>query len=219
MQSSHTPIGTEAMHEASGNGINNFKQEPSNPNGFNNISVYENPNQFDAFMSPSNSSSSAFNDPQFGTVDKISSVVSMLKGTLERKKLTNQAIEDGSFGYYHDSLNQGLETHAYGDQGDFQDPSALGFTERGVLQTIEESLLEGIMGPLNPTRMNTMSREPSQSESSAAAPVVSNGFDMCDDPCISAQAASVCESSRNQMGTGRSPEDYSRTKGINKLHY
>ncbi|KAI3453884.1 hypothetical protein Pfo_010547 [Paulownia fortunei] len=230
MQNSQTPIGIEAMHEASGNGVNNFKQEPTDANGFHNISVYENPNQFNAFMSPSNSSSSTFNNPQVGSVDKISSVVSMLKGTLERKKLSNQvekeAVEDSSFGYYsdvevlgHARLNQGQGFHAYENQGTFQDISTLGVTETGVLQAIEETLLEGIMGPLNPTQMSTISQEPSQSESSAGPPVVSNGFDMCDDPCISAQAPSICDSSRNQMVSRRSPEDCSRTKDFRERIY
>lgn len=225
MQNSQTPIGIEAMmHEASANAANSFKQEHTEANGFNNISNYENPSHFSGFMSPSNSSSSTFNNPQVGSVDKISSVVSMLKGTLERKKLSNQVekegVEDSSLGYYsaaqvldHACFNQEQGIESFENQGTFQDVSILGAAETRVLQTIEESLMEGIMGPLNPTQMSTVSREPSQSESSAAAPVVSNGFDMCDDPCISAQAPSVCESSRNQMGTRRSPEDYSRTRG------
>ncbi|KAK6117030.1 hypothetical protein DH2020_049274 [Rehmannia glutinosa] len=225
MQNSQTPIGIEAMQEASANGINNFKQEPTNTNGFNNnVSTYENPNQFNAFMSPSNSSSSTFNNPQ---VDKISSVVSMLKGTLERKKLGNQVEkepqDDSSFGYYSAAEvlglnNQGQENHAYET---FQDLSTLGISESGVLRTIEESLMEGIMDPLNTTtRMSTISQEPSQSESSAAPyVVVSNGFDICDDPCVSVQAPSVCESSRNQMGTRRSPEDCSRSKDFRERTY
>ncbi|KAL2544352.1 uncharacterized protein Fot_13585 [Forsythia ovata] len=60
--------------------------------------------------------------------------------------------------------------------------------------------------------MNTISREPSQSESSAAAPVVSNGFDVCDDPCIAAQAPSLSESSMKQWTNKRSPEDCSKVK-------
>ncbi|KAK4401006.1 protein CYCLOPS [Sesamum angolense] len=204
---------------------NNYKQEPADANGFNDISTYENPNRFNPFLSPSNSASSTFDNPQVGDLDKISSVVSMLKGTLERKKLVHQVgkevIDDSSLDYYspgevilgNTSLN-GQQIHAYENQGTFQDLSTLGVTETRVLQTIEESLMEGIMGPQNPTLMSTISREPSQSESSAAPPVVSNGFDMSDDPYFSAQAPTVCESSRNQMGSGRSPEDCLRTKGV-----
>ncbi|KAK4422463.1 protein CYCLOPS [Sesamum alatum] len=205
---------------------NNYKQEPAN--GFSDISTYENPDRFNPFVSPSNSASSTFDNPQVGNVDKISSVVSMLKGTLERKKLVHQVEkevidDDSSLDYYspgevvvlaNTSLNQGEQVHAYENQGTFQDLSTLGVTETRVLQTIEESLMEGIMGPQNPTQMSTISREPSQSESSAGPPLVSNGFDMSDDPYISAQAPTVCESSRNQMGSGRSPEDCLRTKGL-----
>lgn len=212
MQNTQTSIGIEAMLEASGNGVNNFKQESTNANEFNN----ENPNHFNSFTSPSNSSSSTFHNPQVGAPDKISSVVTMLKGTLERKKLVSQVDKgDSSFGYYNATeilgngcLNQGQEIHAFEIQGTFEDVSRLGVEETRVLQTIEESLMEGIMGPL------TISEEPSQSESSAA--VVSNGFDMCDDPCFSAQAPSVCESSRNQLGSRRSPEDCSGSKGTDK---
>ncbi|EYU29091.1 hypothetical protein MIMGU_mgv1a005418mg [Erythranthe guttata] len=196
MQNSQTPIGIEAMHEASENGVvNNFRHEPVNPNGFinnnTNISLYDS-----AFMSPSNSSSSAFTDPQIGSMDKISSVVSMLKGTLERKKLVNnQAMENTCFDNYYNNNNNNhgdQEIHAYENGGNFQDLSTL-----GVLQTIEESLLEGII--VGPTQMNTISREPSQSESSA-------------------QALSVCESSMNQMGGGGT-EDYSRTKDYRERTY
>ncbi|KAL0447695.1 UNVERIFIED_CONTAM: protein CYCLOPS [Sesamum latifolium] len=203
---------------------NNYKQEPADANGFNDISTYENPIRFNPFTSPSNSASSTFDNPQVGDLDKISSVVSMLKGTLERKKLVHQVgkevIDDSSLDYYSPgevvlgstSLNQGQQIHAYENQGTFQDLSTLGVTETRVLQTIEESLMEGIMGPQNPTQMSTISREPSQSESSAAPPVVSNGFDMSDDSYFSAQAPTVCESSRNQMGSRRSPEDCLRNK-------
>ncbi|XP_020551839.1 uncharacterized protein LOC105161837 isoform X4 [Sesamum indicum] len=162
---------------------NNYKQEPADANGFNDISTYENPNRFNPFLSPSNSASSTFDNPQVGDLDKISSVVSMLKGTLERKKLVHQVgkevIDDSSLDYYspgevvlgNTSLNQSQQIHAYENQGTFPDLSTLGVTETRVLQTIEESLME-------------------------------------------AQAPTVCESSRNQMGSGRSPEDSLRTKGV-----
>ncbi|KAL8498646.1 hypothetical protein ACS0TY_021838 [Phlomoides rotata] len=228
MQNSQTSIGIEAMLEASGNGVNNFKQESTDANEFNSVSRYQNPNQFNAFTSPSNSSSSTFHNPPVGGGDKISSVVTMLKGTLERKKLVHQvekeAVEDSSFGYYNPTqilvngcLNQGQEIHAFET---FQDVSTLGVEETRVLQTIEESLMEGIIGPLNLKQMSTISQEPSQSETSAATqPVLSNGFDMCDDPCFSTQAPSVCESSRNQFGTRRSPEDCSGSKDFRERIY
>lgn len=213
MQNTQTPMGIEANANAL------YKQENTEGNGFNNnnmATIYENPTDFNSFMSPSNSSSSTFNNPP--NTDKISSVVSMLKGTLQRKKLVNQvekeAIEENSLGYYtaaqvlsHACFNQEQGIHSFENQESFQDLSKLGDDETRALQTIEESLMEGIMGP---THMSTVSREPSQSESSAA--VVSNGFEMFEDPCISAHTApTVCESSRNnRIGT----EDCSRSRGM-----
>ncbi|KZV45242.1 hypothetical protein F511_10019, partial [Dorcoceras hygrometricum] len=231
MQNSQTPIGMEAMQmqTISGNGANNFKQESTEANGFNIIPTFQTPNKYSQFVSPSHSSSSAFHNEQIGNTDKISSVVSMLKGTLERKKISNQidkeAADDSSFGYYSTEiladtgLKQGGGVFGCENQVCFQDLSTIGFREAGVLQMIEESLLEGIMDPVNPTQMRTFSREPSQSESSAAAPVISNGFEICDDPCVSAQGPSGCESSRNQMGNGRSPENSSRTKDFREWIY
>lgn len=222
MQNSQTTFGMEAMNAAaSGNGLNNFKQDPLNASGFNNIALQEIPNQYNTFMSPSNSSSTTFNNPQLGNVDKISSVVSMLKGTLERKKLNNQvekeAVGDSSFAYHSATLNQGQGLNVYENQGMYQNLTTMGVGDNGMLQAIEESLMEGIMGPVNPKKMNTISQEPSQSESSTAPPVVSNCFvDMFDEPCVSIQAPSVCEISQNQIRDGRSPEDCFRSKGTHK---
>ncbi|XP_075506007.1 protein CYCLOPS-like [Primulina tabacum] len=229
MQNSHTHIGMEATHSVSGNGANNFKQETTEANEFNIVPTSQTQNQHSPFMSPSHSSSSTFHDQQIGNIDQISSVVSMLKGTLERKKLSNQiekeAAYGSSFGYYRTEIlaNTGLnqERGVFGceNHGNFQNVSTIGVREAGVLKMIEESLLEGIMDPVNPTQMRTVSREPSQSESSAAAPVISNGFEICEDPCVSAQGPSLCESSRSQMGNGRSPENSSRTKDFRECTY
>jgi hypothetical protein len=73
---------------------------------------------------------------------------------------------------------------------------------------------EGFVNTINPIQLGTVSREPSQSESSAAAPVVSSGFDACDGPSNSSQTLSVCECSRKQVGNGRSSENGSRAKGV-----
>ncbi|XP_057782241.1 protein CYCLOPS-like [Salvia miltiorrhiza] len=74
MQNSQTPIGIEAMMQ---------QERAQQANGFNMSTIYENPNhhfnESSSFMSPSNSSSSTFNNPQGGNVDQILSVVSMLK--------------------------------------------------------------------------------------------------------------------------------------------
>ena len=84
MQNSHTTIGIKAMHNESGLGINRLKQDFVNPSEF-----------------KEDSSSSTFSASKVGPIDKVSSVLSMLKGTLECKKLGNhvkkEEIEDGSF--------------------------------------------------------------------------------------------------------------------------
>ncbi|CAA3004829.1 Hypothetical predicted protein, partial [Olea europaea subsp. europaea] len=233
LQNSQTSLGIEAMRDISASGVSNLNQEHPDANGFTNMLMTEIPNQISTFMSPSNSSSSNFNNPQLETADKISSVVSMLKGTLERKKLgkhiQRETVEDSSFGYYGTEevfgniSNQGQGIHIYGTQGAFHDVSTVEVKDNDVLQAIDESFginLEGFMAPMNPALMSTISREPSQSESSAAAPVVSNGFDLCDDPCITAQAPSVSESSmKQQWTTKRSPEDCSRVKDIRERIY
>ncbi|KAI3687296.1 hypothetical protein L1987_80990 [Smallanthus sonchifolius] len=184
MQNSQTAIGMEAMHNAPGSRVNQLKQELVNHNSFNEASLYNIPNQLDGFMLQSNSPPS---------IDKVSSVVSMLKGTLERKKLSNQidkeAVEDGSLGYYSDqqvfdysNMNHINRVHNYEVQETLQDPR--------MFQTVEGSLeadLENFVAPTNQIQMSFASREPSQSESSAAAPVISSGFDVCDGSTNSGQ--------------------------------
>ncbi|CDP14949.1 unnamed protein product [Coffea canephora] len=232
LQTSQPSVAMETMSNISENGINNFKQEYTNPNGFNNVSMGEMPNQVNTFMSPSNSSSSNFNTPQGGNVDNISSVVTMLKGTLERKKLGNsvekEAVDDSSFGCYGSEevfgntvLNQ-ERNQAYEMQGTFHDLSAVQITEAGIMQTVEGSFgfgLEGMIPHTNVIQMSIVSREPSQSESSAAAPVVSTGFEVCDGPSTSGQAPTVCESSRKHVDYARSSEYGSRIKDVRERMY
>lgn len=227
MQSAQTTIDVEAMHNASGLGANKLKEDFANPNGFTDLPMSEIPNQMCTFMSPSNSSSSIFNTPQTGNVDNISSVVSMLKGTLERKKLSNQiekeTFEEFSNGLYqaqevtaNSSFHQGLGNHTHEMHGTLQELSAGQVKDPGVSQKIPGSFdldLEGFVNPTNTNQLSTFSREPSQSESSAAAPVVSSGFDTCDGPSNSSQTVNVCESSKRQVGNGKSSENGSRAKG------
>ncbi|XWS62263.1 hypothetical protein CRYUN_Cryun07bG0195200 [Craigia yunnanensis] len=211
MQNAQTSLGMEAVLNSYGNGVNKLKEELSDPNGFNDIPMCEIPNQFGTFMSPSNSSSSTFNAPQTGNVDKVSSVVSMLKGTLERKKLGNQiekeAVEDSSI-MPNGAFNQGQGNHFHEIPG-----VSLGqVTNTGVVQVVQGSMdldFEGFVNATNTIQMNTVSREASQSESSAAAPVVSSGFDARDGPSNSSQTLSICESSKKQVENGsKSKEDF-----------
>ncbi|KAK4846399.1 hypothetical protein QYF36_016810 [Acer negundo] len=219
MQSTQTPIGVEAMH-------NKLKEEFAKPNSSRDLHMSEVPNQMGTFMSPSHSSSSTFNTSQTGNVDKVSSVVSMLKGTLERKKISNQiekeAVEEFSNGLYqtqevigNTDSSQGHGNHIHEMPGTFQNLSAEQIRVPGVLQMIQGSLdfdIEGFANPNNTIQLSTISQEPSQSESSAAAPVLSSGFDACDGPSNSSQTLSFCESSRRQVGNCRSSENSSRAK-------
>lgn len=227
MQTAQTTIGVEAIHNASRHGANKLKEEFSNPNSYIDLPMSEIPNQMGTFMSASNSSSSTFNIPQVANVDKVSSVVSMLKGTLERKKLSSQIEKETVEGYFNGhyqaqevivntSFHQGHGNHINEMAGTFQESSGVQVKDHGAVQTIQGSLdldFEGFVNPTNTIQLSSISREPSQSESSAGAPVVSSGFDACDGPSNSSQTLSICESSRRPVGNGRSSENGSSAKG------
>lgn len=182
LQNSQTAFGMEAMNNiiASRHGIKNLEQDSTKSIGINESSFSDIPNQLNSFTSPSNSLSSNFNSPHMGTMDNVSSVVSMLKGTLKRKRLSNQIEkygEDVSLGYYDaqeivgdPSVIQGQERHIYEAQGTFQDTTALQVLGPGVLQKIQGlmDMEEEILAPANQVQMNTVSQEQSQSESCAA---------------------------------------------------
>lgn len=223
MQNFQTPAGFEGMHTASANGINTYS------NVFNDPVLCEMPNQLDTFMSPSNSSSSMFNVQLMNDMDKVSSVVSMLKGTLERKKLSNQiekeVVEDDNSNanfpaqevMVNTTFDQAQRNQVHEKPLTFYEVSPVQVKDHGVLQTADGSMdleLEGFINS-NPIQTSRISQEPSQSESSAAAPVVSCGVDACDGPSNSGQTLSVCESSRKQ--TRRSTETGSRAKGIHTI--
>lgn len=164
--------------------------ENNNANNHYDISMGEVPNQYQTFMSPSNSSTSAFNNHQVAYPDTVSSVVNMLKGSLERKKLgVDKEITDGnSFNFYnpeeipvnfnvdHDAANPSLE------------PSR---SFQGVYTNTIEQNVEGYFNQVNHIHVGALSREPSQSESSAA----------CDGP---ANSFSACVNSGKNVGNGSS---------------
>lgn len=214
MQNFQTSIGMEATREAAGHDTTRLTQILATTSNFCEASMVENTNQLDTFMSPSNSSTSPFSMP-VPTVDAVSSVVSMLKGTLERKKLSNQTdketAEGSSFEIYglqeipiDMNFNQGPANHNLEPSGAYQAISTMQGKNCGTLHGINEPIeldIDGLITSVNPVHMNTVSREPSQSESSTAAPVLSTGFDVCDGPSISGQTPSVSESSR-KLGHG-----------------
>ncbi|KAI4327968.1 hypothetical protein L6164_020370 [Bauhinia variegata] len=220
MQNAQETQGMESTQMAPQHGVDTSKQEVSNFNGFDYLPMCELPNQKGAFLSPSNSSSSTFNTPHMGVVDKISSCVSMLKGTLERKRLGGQVekdtAEDSSYGlsgaqeaFVKTNFLEGQEKPR-----NFQGAACNSqVKDTGVFQTFDGSMnldFDGFANQTNTLYLGRASREPSQSESSAAAPVVSSGLDACEGPNYSSQT--LCESSWKQVGASKNSEN--RVKGF-----
>lgn len=186
MQCARTNTGVEAMQDVSGHGVNNLKHEFGNPNGF-------------------TSSSSTFNTPQ----------------------IENETAEDSFDALYH---AQEVIINSTSDQGkgngiqeippgSFQEISSGQVKDPGVLQALQGPMdleFEGFANTINSIHLSTVSREPSQSESSAAAPVASSGLGACDGPSNSSQTLTFCESSRKQVGNGRSSEN-GRNRLISQL--
>ncbi|GKA03661.1 protein CYCLOPS isoform X2 [Tanacetum coccineum] len=179
MQNSQTLIGIEAMHTGSTLLINQLKHD------------FDIPNQSTDFISTSNSLSTN-NDPH---TDNVSSVVSILKDTLERKKHVKN-IEN-----YYSNSNQVHGLH-------LDDPVLI----QG-LQGAMDADMEGFVVPANLVQMNVGSREGSQSESSAAAPVFSTGLDVSNRQNNSGQSQSVCGSHKKLVANGKCRENRSVTKG------
>ncbi|XP_020242384.1 STE20-like serine/threonine-protein kinase [Asparagus officinalis] len=166
--------------------LNGVNQGFNHTINFNDVSGAETANQLQSFMSPSNSSTSAFNTHPVANVDNVSSVVNMLKCALEQKKLGNQenkeTLEGSSFSFYN---SQEIPVNISADQN-------------GVNQTLEPPrTFHGV----NQIQPGAMSQEPSQSESSAVAPALSTG---CDNAINSGQTFSVCESTRKNISNGNS---------------
>ncbi|CAK9321442.1 unnamed protein product [Citrullus colocynthis] len=226
MQNNQSLFGMEAMYDLSGHGVNAMKLDIANSQSFNDLSTCEVPSQPAKFVSPSNSSSSIFNAPNMYDVDKISSVVNMLKGTLERKKLNNQidkeALEDSSNALFcaqetigNTSFNRSSDNYIHQIPNSLHEFSPAQVKDNRILETVEVSAdlgFEAFVNPVNPIQSGRVSQEPSQSESSAAAAVVSSGFEACDGPSNSTQTHSNGESSRKQVAGNRSLENGSRSK-------
>lgn len=226
MQSTQGSVPIEVTNSGSVHGVE-MKQEPNNNSGFGDLSMSEIPEQLGAFVSPSNSSSSSMNAQPVKNLDRVSSVVSMLKGTLERKKLANQiereTFEDCSQGSFqaqdilaNTSFQQGHGDHIHELSLMFHEASQGQAEGLALLPNVERSMdldFEQLINTRNPINVRAVSQEPSQSESSAAAPIVSSGFDAFDGPSNSSQTLSVCESSRKNVGDTISPENGSKAKG------
>ncbi|KAF1873583.1 hypothetical protein Lal_00027621 [Lupinus albus] len=227
MQNAQAMQGTmESMCMAPQHAAENIKQGLANLNGFDYLAMCELPSQKGTFITPSNSSSSTFNTNQLRDEDKVSSCVSMLKGTLQRKRLSNQVEKEVAedslnelFGFqeplFHRSFNEGQENWSLQKPMNVEAASTFQVQDPGVLQTLGSMnfAINGFANQTNKIYVGTSSQEPSQSESSAAAPVVSSGLDACEGPISSNQ--NLCESSWKQVGVGISSEHaQNRVKGL-----
>ncbi|XP_065877960.1 protein CYCLOPS-like isoform X2 [Euphorbia lathyris] len=183
----------QSAQTSSGNGPSNLRQGFADP-------IDDIGNQTGSeFMSILNPA------PQMGDVDRVSSVVSMLKGTLERKKLGNQ-FEQQNTAIYHDQAQPQQVVINY-DQEKAQTSQEISSTH------VNDAEMMDLVGFVNPTMSNpihqlsTFSREASQSESSAAAPVLSSGFDACDGPSISSMSDKPVENNKTPE-KGPQPKDF-----------
>ncbi|CAJ1930946.1 unnamed protein product [Sphenostylis stenocarpa] len=219
MQNAQTKQGMESMSMAPQHVVDTTKQEIANFNGFDHITVCELPSQKGSFMSPSNSSSTTFHTHQLVNADKVSSCVSMLKGTLQRKRLGNQVEKEAA----GDSLNglfypqEPLFQTGFNEEQEHWNHQKLINVQGGSTVQIKDPgvyfVSDGFANQTNQTYVGNTSREPSQSESSAAAPVISSGLDACEGPSNSNQ--NLCESSWKQVGVSRSSENtQNRVKGV-----
>ncbi|PWZ18191.1 hypothetical protein Zm00014a_021543 [Zea mays] len=199
MQTNMTPI-TIGSIEA----INQLKQDFTTTT--NSIPMSNTPVQTPNFASPSSSSTSHLDNPHMAAQDTVTSVVSMLKDTLERKKLGSHANKDTSVG------------HPFGfyDTQQFQQ-NILGGTDFFPIMTTAQAqdslMLPKVDRPMEPNNgsfvpstnqvwFGAASREPSHSGSSTAMTTYSAGFEMCDELPPAGQAMSICESSRKNAANG-----------------
>uniref|UniRef100_A0A0E0L721 Uncharacterized protein n=1 Tax=Oryza punctata TaxID=4537 RepID=A0A0E0L721_ORYPU len=198
MQSNTPPITTETIETA-------YSTPMSNK-----------PIQTPTFVSPSSSSTSPLDNPHMVAQDTITSVVSMLKDTLERKKLSSHANGDTSsgisFGFYD---SQHFQQNILGGTDIFPLVTTSQIQDSVMLPKIErptEQVSGSFVAPANQVWLGAASREPSQSGSSTAIAAHSAGFEVCDDLPPLGQAMTVCESTGTNAVNGNGTADC-RSKG------
>ncbi|ONK58888.1 uncharacterized protein A4U43_C08F760 [Asparagus officinalis] len=122
--------------------LNGVNQGFNHTINFNDVSGAETANQLQPFISPSISSTSAFNTHPVANVDNVSSVVNMLKGALEQKKLGNQenkeTLEGSSFSFYN---SQEIPVNISADQNGVNQTPEPPRTFRGVFPVQFQDLL------------------------------------------------------------------------------
>ncbi|XP_039842138.1 protein CYCLOPS-like isoform X1 [Panicum virgatum] len=199
MQTHVAPITTACIEPA-----NQFKQDFTNT--INSTLMSNTPVQTPKFVSPSSSSTSPLDNPNMVSQDTVTSVVSMLKDTLERKKLGSHANKDAtvgnSFGFYDTQQFQqnilgGADIFPLVTTSQVQDSLMLPKVDRPV-----EPNNGNFAAPANQVWFGAASQEPSHSGSSTAMTAHSAGFEVCDELPPMGQAMSVCESTRKNAANG-----------------
>ncbi|KAF7106012.1 hypothetical protein CFC21_106777 [Triticum aestivum] len=201
MQSNVSPITTGTMRAA-----NQLRLDFTNTNAANSAPMGSTPLQTSTFVSPSCSSTSPLDNPHMLAQDTVTSVVSMLKDTLERKKLSSPANRDmphgNPFGFYDSQQFQhnilgGTDMFPLVTNGHVQDSLMLPEVERPT-----EPNAENFVAPASQIWISAASHEPSQSGSSNALTAQSAGFEVCDELRPMGQGLSVCESTRKNVANG-----------------
>ncbi|KAJ1257655.1 hypothetical protein BS78_10G012300 [Paspalum vaginatum] len=199
MQTHVAPITTGCIEPT-----NQLKQDFTNT--ANSTPMSNTPVQTPNFVSPSSSSTSPLDNPQMVAQDTVTSVVSMLKDTLERKKLSSHANKGtsvgNSFGFYdsqqfQQSILGGTDIFSLVTNAQVQDSTMFPKAERPM-----ELNNGNFVAPANQVWFGAASREPSHSGSSTAMTTHSAGFEMCDELPPMGQAMSVCESTRKNAANG-----------------
>ena len=187
---------------------NQLRLDFTNTNATNGASVGNNPIQTSTFVSPSCSSTSPLDSPHMVGQDTVTSMVSMLKDTLERKKHGSHANKDtphgNSFGFYD---NQQFQHNILGGTDIFPLVATSHAQDSLVFPEVEgatEPNAKNFVNPANQIWITTASREPSQSGSSTAMTAQSAGFEVCDELRPMGQALSACESTRRHAANGTS---------------
>ncbi|TVU13084.1 hypothetical protein EJB05_46760, partial [Eragrostis curvula] len=201
MQTHVAPITTGSIEAT-----NQLKRDYTNTNTANSTPMSCTPVQTPKFASPSSSSTSPLDNTHIGAQDTITSVVSMLKDTLERKKLGSHANRDASvgnsFGFYDTQQFQqniigGTDMFPLVTTAQVQDSLMLPKVDRPM-----EANNGNFIAPANQVWLGAVSREPSQSGSSTAMTAHSAGYEVCDDLPSMGQAMSVCESTKKNIANG-----------------
>jgi hypothetical protein len=213
MQTHVAPITTGCIEPT-----NQLKQDFTNTT--NSTLVSNTPAQTPKFVSPSSSSTSPLD--HMVAQDAVTSVVSMLKDTLERKKLGSHANRDtsvgNSFGFYdahqfQQNIHGGTDIFSVVTTAQVQDSPMLPKAERPM-----EPNNGNFVATANQVWFGAASREPSHSGSSTAMTAHSAGFEVCDELLYMGQAMSVCESTKKNVANGTS-DCRSKGKGILPLIY